>query len=122
MNLGDSVIYKNAYGNLCAAIVIMTADEWVPGHWKTEEVMKPRSYNNTHFLTDNYVSFDTSTNQEPMFEGTGIFKQTWVPSTIGKPDFDRAHLKVLSPEGNDYVEYNVPFGDTPQSYTHYGPT
>lgn len=122
--LGRIVNYTTATGNLVTAQVICTEASYSPGRYVNRMSPEGRrealAGDRNHYREDgvNVAALDTDGDE-------------WISSPVPAVKEGRVHLKVTAPNGNQYVEYNVPedpfeffHPDTPgePGHWHFPPT
>lgn len=97
--LGDIVNYTTLTGNVVTAQVVCTEFSYSPGRWENKISREARA--------EVFRGHDPSMGYD-VPRGTDVDGDIWVPTTVPPVKEGRVHLKVTAPNGNTYVEFNVP--------------
>lgn len=101
--LGRTVLFTAATGNQYAATIVMTEDGWSPGRFVN--IIAPEQ---------RLARYAEGNGPQRRYDGAeradivDVDGDRWQSSPIPQVKPGRVHLKVLSPTGDDFVEYNVP--------------
>lgn len=108
--IGRIVHYRQARGSNAwlPAVVTVTEETYVPGTWSKPPVVPTEHAvptDSEHMVNLNWLATPTLA-----VDRDG---ETFAPSALPPVKDGRVHLRVLSPMGTDYVEYNVAEGEEP---------
>lgn len=106
--IGRIVQYRQRYGmqTWLPAVVLVTSDTYQAGFFvnpNTEEGAARLTLNNQRMDPYSYTKTDSQ-------------GEVWVSSPLHPVKEGMLHLKVFSPGGQDYIEYNVSEGEEPGNW------